>query len=137
MLNAKQEAFCLHYAKTGNATEAYKVAYKTTSRRSAESAGNRLLQKVEIRNRIGELTKEAHSAAIADVAEMQARLTAILRQEAEEEVVTVTGKIIKKKASTQDAIRAITQLAKMQGVAENVNVNISIPVIAGDAELED
>lgn len=137
MLNAKQEAFCLHYAKTGNATESYKKAYNSKSERSAISAGNRLLKNVDIQNRIRELTAEAHKSSIMDIQEMQERLSAIGRRETFEDTVTPKGMIVKTRVKESDAIKAITQLAKMQGVAENVNLNVSIPVIAGDVELED
>lgn len=136
-LNAKQEAFCLHYAKTGNATESYKVAYKTKSERSAISAGNRLLKNVDIQNKLRELKEQIQKPAIMDIEEMQERLSAMGRGETWEESVTPKGMIVKKRISEDTALKAITQLAKMQGVAENVNLNVSIPVIAGDVELED
>lgn len=137
-LNPKQEAFCLHYAKTGNATESYKVAgYKVTTERSATSAANRLLTNVDVATRIREISKQIAKPKIMDIAEMQERLSAMGRGETFEESVTNKGTIVKKRISEDTALKAITQLAKMQGVAENVNVNVSIPVISGDNELED
>lgn len=139
MLNAKQEAFCLHYAKTGNATESYLKAYGNRNYSSAGASANRLLKNHKIQNRLLELRDEAdsHKNAIMDIAEMQERLSAIGRRETFEDTVTPKGMIVKTRVKEADAIKAITQLAKMQGVAENVNLNVSIPVIAGDVELED
>lgn len=140
MLNAKQEAFCLHYAKTGNATESYKVAYNSKSERSANVSASRLLSNVKIQRRLQELShivQEQRKGKIMDIEEMQERLSAIGRRETFEDTVTPKGMIIKTRVKEADAIKAITQLAKMQGVAENVNLNVSIPVIAGDVELED
>lgn len=108
-----------------------------TTERSATSAANRLLTNVDVATRIREIAEEVKKPKIMDVAEMQERLSAIGRGETFEEAVTNKGTIVKKRVSEADSIRAITQLAKMQGVAENVNINVSIPVISGDNELED
>ena len=76
---------------------------------------------------------------------MQEVLSEIARMQKLEDVVVVEGvdkgvseaRIIRKKNSANDAIKAITQLAKMQGVAENINVNVSVPVFGGEENLED
>ena len=47
------------------------------------------------------------------------------------------AKIIQKRNSASDAIKAITQLARMQGVAENVNINVAVPLFGGEDRLED
>jgi phage terminase small subunit len=138
MLKPKQEAFCLHYAKSGNATESYKKAgYKCKTERAVQNAASRLLGSVGVQERLRELAEEVRTPKIMEIEEMQARLSEFARMEAIEEIATPKGTIVKKKNGAADAIKAITQLAKMQGVAENVNVNISIPVIAGDDQLED
>ena len=89
MLNARQEKFCLEYAKCGNATESAKLA--GYSEKTAKSIGQRLLTYVDIKNRLQELAKIAEDAKIADIKEMQQILTSIIRQEAEEEVIVVEG----------------------------------------------
>ncbi len=137
-LNPKQEAFCLHYAKTGNATESYKVAgYRSKTENSTNAAATRLLKNVKVQARLKQLKEKIQKPAIMDIAEMQERLSAMGRGETFEESVTNKGTIVKKRISEDTALKAITQLAKMQGVAENVNINVSIPVISGDNELED
>ena len=121
MLNARQEMFCLEYAKCGNATESAKKA--GYSEKTAKSIGQRLLTYVDIKNRLQELAKIAEDAKIADIKEMQQRLTSIIRQETEEEVIVVEGygdgyseaKIMKKKPACKDVISAIEKLGKMQG----------------------
>ena len=86
------------------------------------------------------------SEKIASAAEIQERLTSILRGELQEEVVVVEGvekgvteaRIVLKRPSNADAIKAGQTLAKMQGAYDNsVNVNLSIPVFGGDENLED
>ena len=138
LTNKKQEAFCLHYAKTGNACESYKAAgYTAKNDNTAIAGASRLLKKVSIQERIRELRAEVEKPSIMEISEMQERLSAIGRMETMEEVATAKGVVVRKKVGAADAIKAITQLAKMQGVAENVNVNVIIPVISGEGDLED
>ena len=138
LTNKKQEAFCLHYAKTGNAVEAYRLAgYRSNTEGSAIACASRLLKRANVQERIRELRSEVEKPAIMEISEMQERLSAIGRMETIEEVATAKGVVVKKKVGAADAIKAITQLAKMQGVAENVNVNVVIPVISGEGDLED
>lgn len=147
LTNQKQEKFCLHFAKTGNATESYKQAgYNPKNDNSAGAMARKLLQNIKIKERIRELTEEMRSDKIAQAAEMQEILTRIARQEQQEEVVVVEGvekgiteaRIIKKKPSNQDAIKAISQLARMQGVDNGGStVNVIIPMFGGENDLED
>ena len=147
MLNYKQEQFCLHFAKTGNAAESYKKAgYKAKNDNAVGASARRLLQKANIQKRLDELTEEMRSSAIANAAEIQERLTSILRGELQEEVVVVEGvekgvteaRIVLKRPSNADAIKAGQTLARMQGAFDmNVNVNMVVPVFGGDEELEE
>lgn len=147
LANAKHERFCLEYVKEANATKAYKKAgYKCKNDASANSAALRLLQNIKIQARLAELHEKMASEKIASAAEIQERLTSILRGELQEEVVVVEGvekgvteaRIVLKRPSNADAIKAGQTLAKMQGAYDNsVNVNLSIPVFGGDENLED
>lgn len=59
-LTAPQEEFCRQFvARKFNATEAYLAAYPTCSRKSAQTAGPRLLGNVEISERISSLVASA------------------------------------------------------------------------------
>lgn len=145
--NPKWEAFCLEYSKTANASESYrKAGYRGTNPNALGACARRLLQKEIIQTRLAELTEENRSEKIANAAEIQERLTAILRGENKEEVVVVEGvergvteaRIVHKRPSNADMIKAGQTLAKMQGAYEStVNVNLSIPVFGGDDNLED
>lgn len=147
LLNVKQEAFCLHYAKTGNATESYKQAgYNPKNDNSAGANARRLLQKDKIKARLAELSEELASEKIANIKEVQERLTSILRGEIQEEQVVVEGcgdgvseaKIIKRQPQLKDVIKAGETLAKMQGGFDNkVQVELTMPVFDGEDELED
>lgn len=145
--NPKWEAFCLEYAKKANATDSYKNAgYKVKNDASAGASANKLLKNPMIQARLAELHDEMASEKIANAAEIQERLTAILRGENKEEVVVVEGvekgvteaRIVHKRPSNADMIKAGQTLAKMQGAYEStVNVNLSVPVFGGDDNLED
>ena len=144
--NPKWEKFCLEYAQSGNAADAYrKAGYTTKNAETAASSARRLLQNADIQRRLAEITQAARSAKIMQAAEMQERLSLIARMEQLEDVVVTEGvergvteaKIIQKRNSASDAIKAITQLARMHGVAENVNINVAVPLFGGEDRLED
>ena len=146
LANNKWERFCQEYSKTANAAQSYKIAYGDMKESSLYSNANRLLKNDRIQARLAELYDEIHSNAIASAAEIQERLTSILRGELQEEVVVVEGiekgvteaKIILKRPSNADAIKAGQTLAKMQGAFDNsFNVNLVVPKFGGEDNLED
>lgn len=161
-LNVKQESFCLHYAKTGNATEAYKEAgYKAKSEGAIYANANRLLKNDKVKQRLKELADEIASDKIASIKEIQEYLTAVMRREHKESVVvTVTKKrsfyepdangvmrkqteeketpmVVEIPAKLSDANKAAETLAKMQGGFDNkLNVELTVPVFEGLDEFE-
>ena len=147
LLNIRQEAFCLHYAKSGNATESYKAAgYKPKNDNAANAAAIRLLGNVKVKSRLDELAKEIASDKIANVQEIQERLTAILRQQQSEEQIVVTGtgegisiaSKMEKKPQLRDVLKAAELLAKMQGGFDNsLKVEMTVPVFGGEGDLKD
>ena len=147
-LSAKQEKFCLEYAKSGNQRQAYlKAGYKCKSDGAVDANASRLLKNDKVKARLAELYDEIKGASIADITEMQQTLTSIIRQQLEEEVIVIesTGDFMsearkmEKKPAIRDVINAINTLGKMQGLfTDNVNVKGVVPVvIAGDDSLED
>jgi phage terminase small subunit len=147
LANPRWEAFCLHYAKTGNASEAYKIAgYAAKTEGALYSAANRLLKNVKVRERLAELAEELAADKIAGIREIQERLTSILRGELLEEQIVVEGqgvgsseaKIIERKPQLKDVIKAGETLAKMQGGFDNtMKVELTVPVFGGEERLED
>ena len=145
--NVKHEAFCLHYAKTGNASESYKKAGYTAKTEGAIYANaNRLLKNDKVKARLQELAEELASEKIANIKEVQERLSAILRGETTEDVVIVENKgdftsearVVKVKTPTKDIIKAGVELAKMQGGYDNkLQVEVTVPVFSGEERLED
>lgn len=81
MLTPKQEAFCLAYIETGNASEAYRRAYKPKAMtdKSVNEKASQMLAMVKIRSRVSELqapvvekaqiTLESHLKRLADLSE--------------------------------------------------------------------
>ena len=76
-LTQKQEAFCLAYVETGNASEAYRQSYNTKNSKpeSVNRMAKDLLDNLKITSRIEELKSDAierHKLTIDDlVAELQ------------------------------------------------------------------
>lgn len=162
-LTVKQEAFCMHYAKTGNATESYIAAgYKCKDTHSAENSASRLLGNVGVQERLQEIAQEIKSSKIADVTEIQEFLTSVMRREKKEcVVVTVTEKhsyyapddtgttrkftdeiekpeIVEIPAKLSDANKAAETLAKMQGAFDNkMKVELTVPIFEGEENIED
>jgi phage terminase small subunit len=100
VLNPRQEAFCLAYARTGNATKAaLEAGY---SHKAAVVQGSRLLTNAKVRARIDELQAEVKSAKIASAKERQEFWTSIFRGELAD-------------FDTKDRIKASELLGKVQG----------------------
>ena len=57
--NIKHESFCLHYSKTGNATESYKKAgYKAKTEAGINASASQLLKNPKVQARLAELAEE-------------------------------------------------------------------------------
>ena len=147
-LNNNQVAFCDFYIELGNATEAYKRAYKSCkTQRTAEVNGNKLLSNTEVKKYIEEKMKQIESDRIAKAEEVLAFLSASLRGEVLEEVVSTetdeTGGIrpviIKKQISIKDRIKAAELLGKRYRMwTDKVEANVSqLVIFEGENELED
>lgn len=137
-LTVKQEKFCLEYAKSGNARQAYKSAgYNCKNDASIDASASKLLSNPKVKARLSEIAEDAKTSAIADIKEMQERLTEIIRQQLEEEVIVVdpgTGAFkVKKTASVKDIISAVNTLGKMQGAfVDKVDLKNAISVTIVD-----
>lgn len=138
-LTPMQEKFCQLYAATGNATQSFKDAgYKYTSENAARVLASNLVNKnVNIKERLAELAKIAEDEAICNIKEMQSILSAIIREELDEEkLMSVSegegySRIVSKrqKAALKDRLRAIELLGKMQGAfIDKVQIDGTLPV---------
>lgn len=127
-LTVNQEKFCLKYAECGNGREAYKYAYtKVKSDAVADTNASRMLSNAKVKARLQELAKQIEEESIADIKEMQQKLTQIIRGEQTEQVLLKDGEFVDKTPSIRDIISAIEKLGKMQGAfIDRVEGNIGV-----------
>lgn len=148
MLTPRQEKFCIEYAASGNA---YKSAIAAGySENYAKGNANKLLENVRVNTRLQELKEKAESEKIADIKEMQEKLTAIIRQELTEEVIVIEGvgegcseaRTMDKDPSIKEIINAINTLGRMQGafvdkVEQQVDMELNISIDYGEENEKD
>ena len=144
-LNIKQKAFADYFIETGNA---YQSAIKAVYSKSyAQTHVYKLLENARIKSYIEERMKEIESERIAKAEEVLAFLSASLRGEVLEEVIsteTVDGMvkpvILKKQLSAKDRIKAAELLGKRYALfTEKVDLegNVGVTIIDDIGSLED
>ena len=147
-LTIKQKAFADYYIELGNATEAYiKAGYKASKRDIAEVEGCKLLRNPKVEAYLKEREKQIESDRIAKAEEVLAFLSASLRGEVLEEVVStesiegmIKPVILKKQLSAKDRIKAAELLGKRYALfTEKVDleVNVGVTIIDDIGTLED
>lgn len=144
-LNDRQKAFADYYIESLNAFEsAIRAGY---SENYAKSRSYELLENVGIKNYIDEKMKEIQSERIAKAEEVLAFLSASLRGEVLEEVVStesvdgmIKPVILKKQLSAKDRIKAAELLGKRYALfTEKVDLegNVGVTIIDDIGTLED
>ncbi|WP_286233326.1 terminase small subunit [Romboutsia ilealis] len=144
-LTPKQKAFADYYIELGNATEAaIRAGY---SKNTAKEVGYENLTKPHIKSYIDERMREIESNRIAKAEEVLAFLSASLRGEVLEEVVStesIDGMIkpvtLKKQLSAKDRIKAAELLGKRYALfTEKVDLegNVGVTIIDDIGTLED
>ena len=144
-LNIKQKAFADYFIETGNAYQsAIKAGYS-----ESYAKGNviKLLENESVKTYIKEKMKEIESDRIAKAEEVLAFLSASLRGEVLEEVVStesidgmVKPVILKKQLSAKDRIKAAELLGKRYALfTEKVDLegNVGVTIIDDIGSLED
>ena len=116
--NPRWERFCQLYAVDGNASAAYRGAgYHPQTDGACWSCARKLLRVAQVQARIQELTEEARqlaeASAIADILEIRATMTAILRGEID-------------KTLPSDRIKAADFLARVGGQIEPPTVRLEL-----------
>ena len=112
-MNEKQKRFVDAYIQTANASEAARQA--GYSKQTAYSIGERLLRNVEVKKAIDARLKEMESARVAETQEVLEHLTAVVRGEMTEEVVTNSGKKFVVTVGERDKLKAAEMLLKVHG----------------------
>lgn len=148
-LTVKQKAFADYYIELGNATESYiKAGYKASERKVAEVEGCKLLKNPKIDNYIKKRMEQIESNRIAKAEEVLAFLSASLRGEVLEEVVSTKSDgsggiepvILRKQLSAKDRIKAAELLGKRYALfTEKVDLegNVGVTIIDDIGALED
>ena len=147
-LTIKQKAFADYYIELGNATEAYiKAGYKASKRDIAEVEGCKLLRNPKVEAYLKEREQQIESDRIAKAEEVLAFLSASLRGEVLEEVVStesidgmIKPVILKKQLSAKDRIKAAELLGKRYALfTEKVDLegNVGVTIIDDIGTLED
>lgn len=80
-LTQKQKAFADNYLKCGNATEAYKIAYRCKNDVTAGTNAHKNLKKPKISAYIEERQKQIEDERIADVSEVLQFFSSVMRGE--------------------------------------------------------
>lgn len=144
-LTEKQKRFAEEYMLTGNSRQAYINAGYGHSKGSVDVNASRLLNSAKVQNYILSISEQIKSQKIADIEEVQIKLTNIIRGNTTEEVVVTEligdgvskSRIIRKQPALKDVIKACELLGKMNGAfSNNSMVNIMIPVFTGEDDLE-
>ena len=144
-LTERQKRFVDFYIKTGNASEAARLA--GYSKKNADVDGAKLLVNSSISREIEKRLKELENERTADLKETLEYMTSVMRGEKEDVVVVTVGtgkgysksEKVKVPISTRDRLKAAEYLAKIHGAFKNeVQITSAIPiVISGGDELED
>lgn len=144
-MTEKQKRFAEEYMKTGNSRQAYINAGYSGSGASLDVNASRLLNSDKVQQYIMQISEEIKSQKIADIEEMQLKLTNIIRGLTTEEVIVTEligngvsqSKIVKRKPSLKDVIKAIEVLGRMTGAYANNNIlNVIVPMYSGEDDLE-
>ena len=122
-MTEKQSRFVDEFIATANASEAARRA--GYSPKTAGVIGDENLKKPEISAAINARLKELEDARIAKTEEVLEHLSAVLRGEIKESVVTQSGKTIVVPVAEKDRLKAADMLLKVRGeYRERVDVQV-------------
>ena len=138
-MNKRQQKFADEYLIDCNATQAaIRAGY---SEKTAGRNADRMMKNDEIKAYIEEQLDGLHNEKIADAAEVMMYLTAVLRGEAQSEIVVVENigdymseaRKVQKAPDERERLKAAELIGKRYGIfKDNVNVSGTIPVIISD-----
>ena len=122
-MNERRKRFVDFYIQTGNASEAARLA--GYSKQNSNRIGDRLLTNVDIRAEVDRRLAELKTQRTADTQEILEHLTAVVRGELTEEIVTASGKKLTAKVSERDRLRASELLLRVCGAfKERLDVKV-------------
>ena len=128
-MTLKQQKFADEYIISGNATQAYFIAYPSVKKEStARAAASRMLANVNVKAYIGARLEELQSKAVADQQEVMEYLTTVMRgeQKDEELILVPTGDFMseverhEKRSDTSQRTKAAELLGKRYGLFRDI-----------------
>lgn len=138
-MNSKQKLFCEEYLKDFNATQAaIRAGY---SKKTAYSQGQRMLKKVEIKNKIKEIREEIQNKNIATIKDIEEFLSASMNGNLDEEMVVTVGvgeglseiQKVRKQISAKDRIKAAELLGKRYSMwTDKVDMTGNLEIVFED-----
>ena len=142
-LTPKEKKFCQEYVRTGNASEAVRLA--GYSEKNVRQRGSKMLAKDYILAYINELMEELKKEAIADADEVLQLLTSIARGETKEENVVVDKcgnvSIVETRVKEKERVKALELLGKRYKLyTDKVEANVEGKVeitFEGEDDIED
>ncbi len=135
-LNARQQRFCIEYVRCGNATEAAIVA--GYAEKSARVTASKLLTKANIQEEISRLAEPEKKERIASKDEVLEFLTAVVRGDIKEKVITIEGIEYEREPSVKDKTRAAELLGKRYAIfREKVEVDSEVTGVVMLPEVEE
>ena len=134
-LNARQQRFCIEYVRLGNAVQAALEAGYSES--YANKRAYQLLENVGIQNEISRLAEPEKKERIASKDEVLEFLTAVVRGDIKEKVVTIEGIEYEREPSVKDKTRAAELLGKRYAIfREKVEVDSEVTGVVMLPEVE-
>ena len=112
-MTERQNRFIDYYVQTGNASEAARKA--GYSKNSARQIGDRLLANVDISEAIEKRLAELKTKRTADTQEILEHLSAVLRGEVTETIITPGGKSFNVPVRECDRLAAAEKLLRIYG----------------------
>ena len=141
-MTENQRRFADEFLISGNATQAYKIAYPNIkSDRTAESSSARLRKRPDVEEYINKRLEEISSNKIAEAEEVMEYLTCVMRGESTTKVPIVLGKgdgndeiaIIDKNPDEKERLKAAELIGKRYGLfTDKVNLQGSNKVVIVD-----
>lgn len=142
-LTPKEKKFCQEYVRTGNASEAVRLA--GYSEKNVRQRGSKMLAKDYILAYINELMEELKKETIADADEVLQLLTSIARGETKEENAFVDKNgnpvVIETRVKEKERVKALELLGKRYKLyTDKVEANVEGKVeitFTGEDDIED
>ena len=123
-MNERQKRFVDFYIQTANAAEAARRA--GYSKQTANRIGEKLLTKVDIRTEIDRRLENFRSQQLVDTQEVLQHLTAVIRGQVTETVISASGKKFEVPVAERDRLKACDFILKINGAfKEKIDVQIS------------